>query len=765
MKPLSPATDTRRFAASQDLAWLLDLDGPGLALRAANREIQFDGKTYEPALLETPRYQTKSRAAFAPGGLIATRATVRVADALLTIASLAAALLRASAAEFTARLRLVWLDANGEAEPEDAITMLRGKMVSVVRHPGAVTLDLADPVTLLDDRRVLREFDRLDEKPALATTEHPLAGRALPVVFGRHDRLRLHPWELGPETELAAPLAIDDDQAFVVSLTNFPASGVAQIGDELVQFDAVDPLGPALGTVAQPIVRLETPVPHSIGETVRAEPAGGFVWFVADHACESVTDLDAGDEPLAPGTFTAETRDVDGRPVQLLRLDRVPSGSLVAAVQGWPLPAGGAAENPADVLEILLTDPRFGALDPSLLEMASVVQLRSDLAASGYAFARVLTSNARRLGDLIDSAAREAAVWVRSYSPKITLARAEPLPPLSTLASLGDATALEPLASADVLPEPAPLPSALGFVRTEDAAEPPAAPFFHPFEPAPNQTNEANPPIVESLRWLDARSPSALTDLARRLAPTLADARTEARHRFLPAHLPLEPGDAVDLTRDPIALAADGLFVESLETAGPASVWLRLAGPLAGPPCFTAPPDEMGSVVPATFVRTFSGGRRLLVALNAQYVARLSWNGNLALPGELRETPALAFSPPWDPDDGPIALRDPDGAPNADDRLVLAAGDPGAFAPFLFFTADPAFAPPGAPSAAVASATIVENVPLPAPPPALSDCVLADAGGFTFFPHPSAAAFHYDKTTNELRLAAELVEGAPLDGS
>lgn len=761
MKPLSPATDLRRFAPAQDLAWLLDLDGPGLALRASNRALEFAGNTYEPALLETASFEMRSRAPFAPGGLIATRATLRVADALLAVLSLAAALLRASAAGFTATLRLLWLDDAGAAEPEDAVVMLAGGLAAFTREPGAVTLELADPLTLLEDKRVLREFDRLSEKPALATTAHPLAGRALPVVFGVHDRLPLRPWELGAATELALPLAIDDDQAFVLSLAGFPAAGVAQVGDELIQFDAIDLANTALGTPAQPLVRLETPLPHAAGETVRAEPAGGFTWLVADHPCESVAQPEAGGEPLAPGTFALEARPVDGRTVQLLRLDRVPSGSLVARVEGWPLAGGGVAENPADLLEILLTDPRFGGLDSARLEMASLVQLRSDLAAAGYAFARVLDSNARRLGDLIDAAAREAAVWVRSYSPKIAFARAEPLPPLEALAALDDATALDPLADAETLPEPAPLPSGLGFIRTAPAADPPPAPFFFPFEPPPGGDNTADPPVTRTLRWLDARSPAALADLARRLAPPLGDARTRARHRFLPAHLALEPGDAAHLSRVPLALAADGLFVESVETAGPAAAWLRLTGPLAGPACFSAPPFSFGSFGGISFVRPFAGGRRLLVAVNGGYAARLAWNGNFSLAGDLLETGPLVFSPPWDPDDGPIALHD-DGLGNL--RLVFASGEPGAFAPFLFFTTDPALVPPGSAAAALASATLVENVPLP-PPPAGSECVDADAAGFTLFPHPSAAALHFDESANELRLAAELVEGAPLDGS
>lgn len=766
MKPLSPAANTRRFAPSQDLAWLLDLEGPGLSLHASNRDIDFDGNTYEPALLETPDFEMRSRSPFAPGGVIESRATLRVADALVTILSLAAALLRASAAEFTATLRLLWLDDNGSAEPDDAVVMLSGGLASFTREPGAVTLHLADPVTLLDDRRVLREFDRLVGKPALATHEHPLTGRALPVVFGIHDRFALRPWELGVETELALPLAEDDDQAFILSLENFPASGIAQIGDELIQFDALDPVNTALGTPAQPLVRLETPLPHALGSVVRAEPAGGFTWFVADHVCESVTDPEAGGVPLAPGTFTLEARSVDGRTVQLLCLDRVPSGSVVAAVEGWPLPGGGVAENPADILEILLTDPRFGALDPALLEMASFVQLFNDLAAAGYASARVIDSNARRLGDLIDSAAREAAVWVRSYSPQVAVARAEPLPPLSVLASLDDATALEPLAEAETLPEPAPLPSALGFNRTTPASDPPPSPFFFAFEPPPGGDNADDPPVIQTLHWLDARSASALQDLARRLAPPLSDARTRTQHRFLPAHVLLEPGDPVLLTRDPIGLAADGLFVESVETDGPASVGLRLVGPLAGPACFTSPPGVAGSVVPPSFVRPFGGGRRLLIAVNGAYGARLSWNGNFSLAGEFTEAETLVFTPPWDPAEGPLALFDADGLPGSEDRLAFASGEPGAFAPFFFLTADPALAPPGADFAAHTSATLVENVPLPPPPdpPLAPDCVLADADGFTLFPHPSAAALHFDKSTNELRLAAELVEGAPLDG-
>lgn len=771
MKPLSPAAEARRFSVTQILVWLFELVGPGLSLRAATRALNFDGATYEGTLLETPAWNMKSRASFGPGGLIETRASLLIADAPDNSISLGDALSRAGAAEFSATLRLLWLDENGAADPADAIVMLRGGWASFVREPGAVRLELADPLTLRSDQRVLREFDSIPGGSA----DSDLQGRALPVVFGVHDRLRLTPFELGRATKLAAPLAIDDDQAFVESIDGFSSSGIAQIGDELIQFDAVEPPVPpsefpALGTPAQPLVRLETPLPHGIGETVREEPPGGFTWFVADHPCESVGDPRAANAPIAPGTWSSALASFGDRDIQLIQLDRVPSGAVTARVEGWPLAGGGAAVSPVDILEILLTDPRFAALDPASLEMASFVPLRDDLESLGFAFARVLDSASLRLGDLIDSAAREMACWLCSYHFALTLARADPLPPLSTLASLGDATALDPIQTAEVEPEPGPLPSGLLIERTQSPVDPDSggsfAPFFFAFEPVPGGTNEANPPIVRALEWIDTRSQSALEDLARRMSPAFSEAAHKTVARHLPAHLVLEPGDPVGLTRAPIGLAADGFFLESLETDGPAAVRLRFRGPLAGPACFSANADSSALV---SFVRPFGGGRRLLAALNGNYIARLAWNGRFSLTGDFTETDTLVFTPPYDPAEGPIAIHDPDGVPGpgpgSDDRLVFASGDPGAFVPFFFLTDDPVLVPPGSGFAAFTSATLVENVPLPAPPASLSDCVLADADGFTLYPHPSAAALRYDAATNELRLAGELVEGAILNGS
>lgn len=798
MKPISPAANSRRFAPSQQLAWLLDLSGPGLALRASNLPVTIDSEPYLPALLETPDYRMAPRSGFAPGGLISTTATLRLADPLPgSILSPTSALLRASASEFAAALRLVWLDDNLIADPPDAVVMLTGGLQSFVREAGALTLHLADPLTLLADRPVLREFNLVALSLPTPLQNTALTGRALPVVFGAFDRLRLLPFDLGAATELSAPFAIDDDQAFVTSLENFPPSGTAQIGDELIEYDALDIPNVALGTPAQPITRIEPPVPHSAGATVRAEPADGFTWFVADHVCESVTDARASGLPLAPGSFAPLSISLAGRDVQLLRLDRVPSGTVTARVEGWPLSGGGLADHPIDVLEVLLTDPRFAALDPSSLHAASFDAIRDELTAVGAAFARVLNSSQLRLGNLIDSAAREMAAWLRSRGDRLTLHRADALPPLATLASLTPAAALHPLATAETHPEPSPLPSGLLIDRIHPAADPAdpldAAPFFFPFEPAPAApnaaSNETNPPLTHSLDWLDARSAPALLDLARRVAPPLADARTLAAHLTLPAHLLLEPGDAVDLTAPPLGLAADGLFVESLATDGPAAARLQLVGPLAGPACFSASlaSPEMGSFPQIFFLRPFGGGRRLMIAAEGAWAARLSPGtpanpGRFSLAGQLieLEAPAFAslFDPPYDPDLGPIALHlqevSPSDPPLA--RLVFAfGGPPGAppvFTPFFFLTAEPALLPPGggpgaSDFAALTSATLVENVPLPPPPdpPAPTPCVLTDADGFTLFPHPSAAALHYDALTNSLRLAGEFVEGATLDGS
>lgn len=79
MKPLSPAANLRRFESSQTLAWLLDLDGPGFSLRAANMSVSLDGDSYQPVLLETPDWRMESGNGL--GGRVTTLATIRIADA------------------------------------------------------------------------------------------------------------------------------------------------------------------------------------------------------------------------------------------------------------------------------------------------------------------------------------------------------------------------------------------------------------------------------------------------------------------------------------------------------------------------------------------------------------------------------------------------------------------------------------------------------------------------------------------------------------
>lgn len=764
MKPLSPAAESRRFAPVAVLLWLLDLIGPGLVLRVANRAALFDGIEFLPLLAGAPEWSMEPHGDFGPGGLVVTRASVHLADDASLSPPLRESLLRAPLSEFSATLRLAWLDAAGSADPEDAVTFLHGAPVALRREPGALVLDLVDDLTARAARPVLRDFAALAASdPALSAS---LVQRvSLPLVFGVHDRLPLASFVPGAQARLAAPLAVDDPQAFLDSLDGFPASGVAQIGGELVQYDAVDTAALALGTVADPLVRLDTPEPHASGSLVRARPAGGFAWLVADHPCASVSDPEAGGLPIPPGTWSADLLDLAGVDVQLLRLDRFPSGAVTARVEGWPLAGGAPAVNPADLLEILLTHERFAALDPARLDAASFAAARAALASLVHSFARVIASPSALLVQL-DSAAREAACWLRSGPARISLHRAGPVPPLAAVALLDDDTALDPLRPAAAEPEPVPLPRDLMLDRAgADPALPGASmlPFLLEFDdlPAPSPS-EIRPPLLRRLDWLDGRSAPALEDFARRLAPWIAAPVSAASQRFLIAHAPLEPGDPVAASRPPLGLAFDPLWLSFVRTDGPASVELGLRGPLAAPARFAS-----GS---GSFVRVFGAGRRLAAAAGGEVQLRLSRLGHLKLAGELVEDAAL----PPGPLDESIALH---AGPPADGALVFACGEAPAFTPFLLLAPDGAGLGIGAGAAMGLAGVVVELGPspaappgfvppdLPLPPPLGPACYETDASAATFAPHPESTAAYFDVAAAELLLAADLIEGVPLDVS
>lgn len=304
------------------------------------------------------------------------------------------------------------------------------------------------------------------------------------------------------------------------------------------------------------------------------------------------------------------------------RLPSEPARRLVARVAGWPREDDDTkpVENPADVLALLIAHDRFAGLGDEAIDADAFDAAREALAADGYAYARRIGAGATvtgganrsgaadgeggstgaggsgaRLGDLLEEAAREAALWVRAGGETIGVARAEVPPEVDEdTPRLDDRVALEREA---VLVERIARGESTGDVleligaRVEGIE---GRAVVRVVEGEASEPGAGAIPIRRTLRWLPgwpAGEPAAPPDIPDDLPANAAlhdlAARTRAwstpppaRHEqsYPLAWIVLEPGDAVKLDRPPLGLDDAPWHVESVETKSPARVEIVTRG-------------------------------------------------------------------------------------------------------------------------------------------------------------------------------------------
>ncbi|HOE95374.1 MAG TPA: hypothetical protein PK847_02205 [Candidatus Sumerlaeota bacterium] len=427
MRPAAPLVVERSAHPRQRPVWLLEIETPGGAWRGASRPVSVGAAPW-PCRLGRVQFRERLPETGPPGGWIATDAEVDVIETPTTAGGLRAAAAPAALLGARADLALAWLDPEAPPDfslnPGDRVTLLRGVVVEFQVQPASLRVRLADPL----HARASRPVGRLLHA-ALAGGEGPAVGRPLPWIFGRASRAELLPLRTGVATRLAADLAADATIVAVESLDGFPPAGYAQVGGELILYHAVSTGGQTLGHAGSPVTR-EGAHAWTAGTEVRLRPPEGFVFLAADHPCHAVTMVFGDDRPAPTGDWTADDWDLGGVAAQAVRLSRWPTDPagwfarrICAAVEGLELPDGTLMENPADVIQCLLTHPRLLGLDASRLDLASFAGEQARLAAAGYRYARRLTG-AETLGALIAQAAAESALLVGGEP--IRLLRLEP---------------------------------------------------------------------------------------------------------------------------------------------------------------------------------------------------------------------------------------------------------------------------------------------------------------------------------------------------
>lgn len=527
MKTHSEEVAARRYAESQSVAWLLEITDGEDAWRVASCAITFEGNAYADAMAEPPKWEMRAREEFAAGGIVGTSASVRIADVLGGESSFRPWIVARDPLGLAARLTLLWLDESASPESEDAVVMLDGVITGVELEAAAVRVAMRDRL----GARLELPACRVLTRSMLGEEASPLLGEPLPLAFGAHVNASLRTLRSGALTRLADAISDTDDIIPLVSLDGFSGSGTVQIGNEMIAYTSIDLTAITLGTVGDPVTRGGAATAHSSGSRVRVVPDGGFQWIVADHECESVGVVRADGLVLDGADWTAELRDIGGIDAQVITMDAWPvvlgelANQIAADFEGWPAPTTGALENPADFLELLTTHARFAALDSALLDETSFDAAREDLDDHEYRFSRVVATRTT-LGELIQSAARESAMWIRSGGAEITFARAGVSPHnADALETLDESRALEPNAALDLTPiEASQLHDrlelysrvgSLGFARAIASLSDPAF-----------------APLRRTLDWLAADAASAWPDLGARLWPRVSESHPRHEQSF-----------------------------------------------------------------------------------------------------------------------------------------------------------------------------------------------------------------------------------------
>lgn len=145
----------------------------------------------------------------------------------------------------------------------------------------------------------------------------------IPFLFGRCRGVQLLPYRFGMSTSLVSDLTPDDRIIPVLSLEQFPASGVVQVGNELISYTEVDLDVSTLGTPTTPVVR-EHPAFHRAGMPVYVVPDGGFAFLVADHQCLAIERVYTKNSSCSAEEYQVGIEQIQGKEVTTIVFPRLP---------------------------------------------------------------------------------------------------------------------------------------------------------------------------------------------------------------------------------------------------------------------------------------------------------------------------------------------------------------------------------------------------------------------------------------------------------
>ncbi|MBN1867724.1 hypothetical protein JW916_10565 [Candidatus Sumerlaeota bacterium] len=318
MRDLTPLAQQESARTGVDVAWILSVAWPdGDPVHYSHRAVNLVGASVEPCLLSPGKLTATTPRRPAPSSLLTT-------SRLVLELGLDSATLPAVSPTVRERLDeadiegleiewgVVFLDSAGEASLSDRVTLFWGIVEKARISRQAVELECLDWLSVRGRKRFGTVLAGRDLPEAGIASE----GRMPPWIFGALEETELLEWRTGLDLALDRSVSPDDTTIALESVESLPDRGVVQIGDERIDYDAIDRENRTLGTAGVPLVRSEAAY-HPAGSAARWAPSGsGFEWLVAGHACRSVSDVRSDGLTVDPGDYSVATEEWRGETVQ-----------------------------------------------------------------------------------------------------------------------------------------------------------------------------------------------------------------------------------------------------------------------------------------------------------------------------------------------------------------------------------------------------------------------------------------------------------------
>jgi hypothetical protein len=321
MKTLTPIAEAERKNTSKNVFWVAEMNLPDGTRRFSSRVLSLGEIFYASKLV---RVKSLEQEMGRESPLGRSRAVLEITNLWADLEERLQYLAEIDSLEGRdVRIGVLFQDSGKTAESGDVIHLGDFVVSGVDFSPLQAVLFLEDPLAARAGLPLLRRLKGDVLSGLLDET-----GLDLPVVFGSAGNcpLILLPFSraLNVRTKLDGELTPEAKCLKLEDVSLLPPRGRLQLGDEVLEYRAVDVATRTVGSEASPLIRLEAGY-HPDGTLVRFLPPEGLYYFVADHPCLRISGINAAGKPLGEDQASVISMNLEGRQTCAVHIERYPS--------------------------------------------------------------------------------------------------------------------------------------------------------------------------------------------------------------------------------------------------------------------------------------------------------------------------------------------------------------------------------------------------------------------------------------------------------